>query len=202
MDAIWLNFMLFPWCFSGSLFWFVFNFTTCLVMGGDAVAWRCPAWCFLLLLSYHHPLCPPKKRSDAEQVEIARAELAQFIAEQRHRWAARRGLSGTAVGSHASGLRYDQCRFDSGLCRCGPWGVPFASWSLCGCGRVLWYCESVAQTAKSTQCWLANVSSCRCSALCRPGTYSGGEKKKHRTNCLWHLTLHGLPCLRTSIYMS
>ena len=34
----------------------------------------------LCLLSYHYPLFPPKKKSDAEKAELARAELDEFIA--------------------------------------------------------------------------------------------------------------------------
>ena len=35
----------------------------------------------LCLLAYYCPLFPPKKKSDAEKAEIARAELEQFVAE-------------------------------------------------------------------------------------------------------------------------
>ena len=38
-------------------------------------------WFFLLLLSCCYPIFPPKKKSDAEKVDIARAELQQFVAE-------------------------------------------------------------------------------------------------------------------------
>eukprot|EP00435_Cladocopium_sp_Y103_P006529 s6245_g2.t1 len=42
---------------------------------------RCPAWFFLLWLSFLFPLFPPKKKLEAEKVEIARAELQEFVAE-------------------------------------------------------------------------------------------------------------------------
>ena len=48
---------------------------------GCSTSWRCPAWFILFLLSYHFPLFPPKKRSEAEKGESVRAELAQFIAD-------------------------------------------------------------------------------------------------------------------------
>ena len=38
-------------------------------------------WFLLCLLAYYCPLFPPKKKSDAEKAEIARAELEQFVAE-------------------------------------------------------------------------------------------------------------------------
>ena len=47
---------------------------------GWTTSWRCPAWFLLCLLSYHFPLFPPKKKSDAEKAELARAELDEFIA--------------------------------------------------------------------------------------------------------------------------
>ena len=47
---------------------------------GWTTSWRCPAWFLLCLLSYHYPLFPPKKKSDAEKAELARAELDEFIA--------------------------------------------------------------------------------------------------------------------------
>ena len=47
---------------------------------GLTASWRCPAWFLLCLLSYHYPLFPPKKKSDAEKAELARAELDAFIA--------------------------------------------------------------------------------------------------------------------------
>ena len=47
---------------------------------GLTTSWRCPAWFLLCLLSYHYPLFPPKKKSDAEKAELARAELDAFIA--------------------------------------------------------------------------------------------------------------------------
>ena len=42
---------------------------------------RCPVWFFFSLLSSYYPLFPPKKKSDAEKADIARAELEQFVAE-------------------------------------------------------------------------------------------------------------------------
>ena len=42
---------------------------------------RCPMWFFFSLLSSYYPLFPPKKKSDAEKADIARAELEQFVAE-------------------------------------------------------------------------------------------------------------------------
>ena len=42
---------------------------------------RCPVWFLLCLLAYYCPLFPPKKKSDAEKAEIARAELEEFVAE-------------------------------------------------------------------------------------------------------------------------
>ena len=47
---------------------------------GLTASWRCPARFLLCLLSYHYPLFPPKKKSDAEKAELARAELDAFIA--------------------------------------------------------------------------------------------------------------------------
>ena len=41
---------------------------------------RWPAWFVLLWLSYQYPLFPPKKKSDAEKAELARAELEHFMA--------------------------------------------------------------------------------------------------------------------------
>ena len=47
---------------------------------GWTMSRRCPAWFLLCLVSYHYPLFPPKKKSDAEKAELARGELDEFIA--------------------------------------------------------------------------------------------------------------------------
>ena len=47
---------------------------------GWTTSWRCPARFLFCLLLYHYPLFPPKKKSDAEKAELARAELDEFIA--------------------------------------------------------------------------------------------------------------------------
>jgi len=58
-----------------------------IIFGGifSHIGWttsrRCPVWFLLCLLAYYCPLFPPKKKSDAEKAEIARAELEQFVAE-------------------------------------------------------------------------------------------------------------------------
>jgi Zn-finger protein len=58
-----------------------------IIFGGifSHIGWttlrRCPVWFLLCLLACYCPLFPPKKKSDAEKAEIARAELEQFVAE-------------------------------------------------------------------------------------------------------------------------
>ena len=60
--------------------WRISFFSGILSDLGLTASWRCPAWFLLCLLSYHYPLFPPKKKSDAEKAELARAELDAFIA--------------------------------------------------------------------------------------------------------------------------